>query len=92
MEIQELRKKLKPLGFKLRMETFSFGKHATLLKEDRALTYNAMTWETLDFWKPGIEVCRASSPVTCGSEKVYGLAFGSDIIKLNKETPNGKNT
>ena len=77
MEVAELRSLLKPLGFKVKVQTLSHGKHAILtdLTGTRKLTGNVFTEETLSFWKPAIEVCRAAGQVTSDTDKVYGLKF-----------------
>ena len=77
MEVSELRKVLKPLGFKVKVQSLSYGKHATItdLTGNRKLTGNVFTAETLLFWKPAIEVCRAAGQVTSDTDKVYGLKF-----------------
>ena len=75
MELSELRKILKPLGFKVKTKSLSHGRHATItdLSGMRELTGNVFTSDQLAFWSPAIEACRKAGQVTQDSDKVYGL-------------------
>ena len=77
MELSELRSLLKPLGFKVKVQSLSHGKHAILtdLTGTRKLTGNVFTADTLAFWSPAIDVCRKAGQITFGTDKVYGLKF-----------------
>ena len=77
MEVSELRKVLKPLGFKVKVQSLSHGRHATItdLTGNRKLVGNVFTAETLAFWGPAIDVCRKAGQITFGTDKVYGLKF-----------------
>ena len=77
MELTDLRKALKPLGFKVKTKSMSHGRHATItnLAGDRELTGNVFHGDQVEYWKPAIDLCRESFPITCDSDKVYGLRF-----------------
>ena len=77
MEISELKKVLKPLGFKVKVQSLSYGRHATItdLAGTRKLTGNVFTADTLAFWSPAIDTCRKAGQITSNGDKVYGLKF-----------------
>lgn len=52
--LAELRRAIKPLGFKIKTQTMSWGRHATYvrLSDNRELTYNVFTPEDLAQWNP----------------------------------------
>jgi len=77
MDIRELKQVLKPLGFKIKIRSMSWGRHATItnLAGDRELTNNVFTSDTLSFWKPALDAIRAAGSITQDTDKVYGLDF-----------------
>ena len=52
--IQELRKAIKLLGFKVSTQSMSYGQHATYktLDSKHSLTYSVFSQETLAIWSP----------------------------------------
>ena len=52
--IAELRKAIKPLGFKVKTKQLSWGPHATYvhIASGQELTFNVFTPELLERWKP----------------------------------------
>lgn len=77
MELSELKKALKPLGFTVQVRTMTHGKHGTIkhVQSGKTLTANVFTEESLKFWSPAIETCKKFKPITSNGSKVYGLAF-----------------
>jgi hypothetical protein len=77
MELAELRKRLRALGFRIKTQSMSHGIHATIMDDaGHKMTGNVFTPETLEFWKPAMDACSgAKEGVVHQGQKVYGLAF-----------------
>lgn len=79
MELTDVRKALKPLGFTIKTHSSSLGRHGTIkhLASGLLMTGNVFTPESLEFWNPAIKFLREKSPlgVTQDTDKVYGLKF-----------------
>lgn len=52
--INELRKAIKPLGFKVSVKSLSYGQHATFIhiESGENLNFNVFTPESLKRWRP----------------------------------------
>jgi hypothetical protein len=52
--LTDIRRAIKPLGFKVTTKTTSYGRHATYIhiESGEALTFNVFTPEKLAKWKP----------------------------------------
>jgi hypothetical protein len=76
MELAELRKRLKALGFRIKTQSMSHGIHATIMDDaGHKMTGNVFTPIALEFWKPAMDACREARVVVHQGQKVYGLAF-----------------
>lgn len=61
--INDLRKALKPIGYKIKTKSLSFGRYATLVHVETGdeLTYNVFTAETLARWQPAFDFFKANA-------------------------------
>ncbi len=76
MELKELRKILKPLGFKIKTQTNSFGKFAHLvhIETGKQDTGNVYTKENIAFWRPARELLPVDGNVVDNNGiKIIGL-------------------
>ncbi len=78
IELKEIRKELKKIGFSVRTEKNSFGISATLCMDkgkNIADTGNVYTKEDLALWKPAHDILAkyAKCSIVRNGEKVYGL-------------------
>lgn len=87
MQLKELRKQIKPLGYKVKTQSLSWGRHATYvhIESGEELTFNVATEEQVKRWKP-LHDFLASVPEDTelfdGEEKIYGRNFaGSKNLK-----------
>lgn len=55
--INDIRKAIKPIGFKVKTQSLSWGRHATYIHIDsgQELSFNVFTPDTLARWKPLID-------------------------------------
>ena len=74
MDINEARKQLKELGFRLKTESLSWGIHATVLDLDGVRMPSIFSPESLRKWKVAIDWrLELTEDVTRNGEKIYGL-------------------
>jgi hypothetical protein len=79
-ELKELRKELKPLGFKIKTESLSWGRHATYVhvESGEELTFNVATQEQVERWKPlhdHLATIPEDAILVDKGEKIYGRNF-----------------
>ena len=74
MQLKELRKIIKPLGFKVKTQTFTWGRHATYIHTESGeeLTCNVYTDEQQKRWKPLHEALKDVTKVYDGDSRIYG--------------------
>ena len=83
MELKELRKAIKPLGYKIKTQSLSWGRHATYVHAESGeeLTFNVVTSrEQMQRWQPlfgYLETIPSGTLLVNNEEKVYGGKFGS---------------
>lgn len=80
MKLSELRKELKAIGYKVKTETLSYGKHATFTDiTGRAMPSIFAGVPHLDQWRVLIDYLKANNErlidLSQGSEGMYGLRF-----------------
>jgi len=78
--INDIRKAIKPIGFTVRTERFSFGKSATYvhLETGHKLTFNIVTSDIYAQWLPLIQFCKNNEETLRAiqkSEHVTGLVM-----------------
>lgn len=76
--LNDLRKALKPLGYKIKTQSLSFGRYATLIHIETGdeLTYNVFTPETLERWQPAFDFFKANAEAVktvIESEEIKGF-------------------
>ena len=76
--LQQLRKVLKEMGYKVKTKSMSWGRHVTYghIESGDWLTYNIFTKETFDRWRPLMEWLESNADVLLElkkSEGLYGL-------------------
>ena len=54
MTLSDVRKAIKPLGYKLKTQLMSWGRHATYIHiaSGQAMTFNVFTADLVERWKP----------------------------------------
>ena len=83
MDLKQVRKELKALGFKVTIQTLSWGPHATIkdMKYEKSLPSifvhgeNTKEYMTLEYWRPAIEFKKSlkEDVFTSDGRKIYGL-------------------
>jgi len=79
MELSEVKKLLKPLGFTIQIRTLSHGRHGTIkhIASGALCTGNVFGAEQYLLWQPAFEVLKTiKGRVTVDTDKVYGLDMG----------------
>lgn len=76
--LSDLRKAIKPLGYKIKTQSLSFGRYATLVhvETNDALTYNVFNAETLARWQPAFDFFKANAEAIdsiAESEEIKGF-------------------
>ena len=76
--LSDLRKSIKPLGFKIKTEKMSWGKHVTYVhaETNQELNFNVCDNQTSERWTPLIEHLQAHREDVVAlknSEGIYGL-------------------
>ena len=76
MQLKQLRKEIKPLGFKVLTESLSWGRLATFvhIESGEKLTFNVATQQQIDRWKPLHDYLKNVKEVRDGNEKIYGTS------------------
>lgn len=77
MEVDELKKILKPLGFTIQIRNYSHGRHGFIkhISTKKVMSGNVFSPEALKIWQPAIDIVKGVNMVTQDSDKVYGLKF-----------------
>jgi len=84
-QLNELRKEIKPLGYKVKTETLSWGRHLTYIhiESGENLTFNVATNEQIRRWKPLhdylVSIPENTMLEWCG-EKVIGKKFSGERL------------
>ena len=76
MSIVELRRKLKDIGFKLKIKNYSFGRYAVFTDMNGIENPTIYTQESIEYWKPlnkFIEEREEELKELCKKDKLYGL-------------------
>ena len=74
MELSKFRKELKSLGFKVKVNSMSWGYHATITDMEGNKMPTIFTKTTLEYWKPVISFLKdLKEDVNKNGDKVYGL-------------------
>ena len=77
LTVNELRKKLKSIGFNLKIETFSFGKHGSVIRNDTKETMPTMfTEESKKEWQPAIDMIQSITVIDSHGDRVCGSWSG----------------
>ena len=74
MELKEARKQLRELGFKIKTERLTWGRHATIVDSDGRALPSLLTREDRAKWQPAIDWRNGlDAAVTSDGERIYGL-------------------
>jgi hypothetical protein len=75
MLLSEARKSFKQIGFKVKVKSFSFGRHASIYDAQGNMMPSIFTSETFKYWQPAIALKEKVAPVfdDNSSDKVYGF-------------------
>jgi len=84
-ELQELRREIKPLGYKLKTKALSWGRHLTYvhIESKEEFTFNVYaSKEQLERWAPLVDylgtVPTYTKLMTNDGERVYGSSFSGE--------------
>jgi hypothetical protein len=70
--VNELRKRLKSAGFKLKTESLSFGTSGSILDGEGRRMPSIFTSETMPKWQPALDIIKNIKVITDSTDKVYG--------------------
>ena len=84
--LQDLRKAIAPLGYKIKTKRLSWGPNATFVRtsDGAELTYNVFTPETLAIWTPLFDFLREHSDEVVSIHKNEGV-YGLNVCAEKKE-------
>ena len=79
MLLSEVRKSFKDAGYKLKVKSFSFGKHATVYKDGEAMPSIFYDGNHRDKWQSAIELKSGINPVF--DDKTLEIIYGFGVDK-----------